>query len=323
MSSKPDPVAEVRSLRSQEDDAHASPELREHIEQDPPGVVHHYTSQHGLLGIVANAEIWATSVNNLNDVREFEHAKSVAVGLIEKRQERETDETVKRHLGYLRHAAQTAGINICVVSWSKKPDDLSQWRAYSGASTGYSVDMSGALLRQFAAAQEFIFAPCVYCADEQARLLNSLIEADLGRNLLKEKGIVEMADRERARFEQYLIEENGGDFGYHMNRYAALFKHNAFASEEEWRLISRPISVHTMRFRPGQSTIVSYFPFSLGEEEEQRAVAQPVIRLASVHVGPCPMPELAQSKVRFLLAKHSPALHRPDVLASNVPYRTW
>jgi hypothetical protein len=108
-----------------------------------------------------------------------------------------------------------------------------------------------------------------------------------------------------------------------MNRYAALFKDQAFANEGEWRLISRPVTVHRMRFRPGQSTIVSYFPFSLRDDDERHAVEQPVIRLESVHIGPCPNPELARSKVRFLLAKHSPGLHHPDVLSSDVPYRTW
>jgi hypothetical protein len=323
MASKPNPTHAVSGPQSQEDDPHPSRELRDHIAQDPPEVVHHYTSQQGLLGIVTNAEIWATSINNLNDAREFEHAKSAAIDLLEQQQKGATDETVKRHLGYLQHAAQSAGINICVASWSTRADDLSQWRAYSGAATGYSVDMSGAALRRFAMAQGFLFAACVYHPEEQTRLLNSLIEADLAKNLLKEKTIAVMADRERAQFEQHLIEENGGDFGYHMNRYAALFKDRSFENEGEWRLISRPISVDRMRFRAGQSTIVSYFPFSLRDDQEQRGVAQPVIHLVSVHVGPCPMPELACSKVRFLLAKHSPTLHHPKIFSSKVPYRTW
>jgi hypothetical protein len=215
MSTKPPQIDAGGGSQPHREYLHATPELRQHIEQDPPKVVHHYTSQLGLLGIITTGEIWATSVNNLNDSREFEHAKSVAIKLIDGQLMLKTDETAKRHLGYLRYAAETAGINICVSSWSTKADDLSQWRAYSGRSgTGYSIDMSGAALRRFAAAQEFIFAPCVYDVQEQERLLSGLIDADLVRNIQEEKKIADIPDRELAEFQQRLIEDNGGDFGY-------------------------------------------------------------------------------------------------------------
>lgn len=295
---------------------HVTEELQEHIDREPPALLCHYTNQHGLLGIVSTGEIWATSVNNLNDRKEFEYAKELAISLISARIESEPDERTKRHLGYLRNAAGNAGINICVSSWSSRIDDLSQWRAYSGAGTGYSVDMKGSALREFAKAQDFILAECIYEKSAQERILRSLIDANLARNVERETEN-SVAD-EHANF---MLEHNGGDFAYHINRYASLFKHPGFAAEDEWRLISKPIDVFRMDFRPGVSTIASHFRFALRDGGERRG--EPTIHIESVHVGPCPEPDLAQAKVRFLLAKHRPVLHHPEVIVSSVPYRTW
>src|SRR5579864_4722465 len=128
---------------------HVTEELQQHIEREPPVLLCHYTNQHGLLGIISTGEIWATSVNNLNDRKEFEYAKELAESLISSRIGNESDEVKKRHLGYLRNAALNAGINICVSSWSSRIDDLSQWRAYSGTGTGYSIALKGSALREF------------------------------------------------------------------------------------------------------------------------------------------------------------------------------
>ncbi len=295
---------------------HVTDELQQHIEREPPALLCHYTNQHGLIGIISTSEIWATSVNDLNDRSEFEYAKELAESLIASRIENEFDERKKRHLGYLRNAVLNAGINICVSSWSSRIDDLSQWRAYSGTGTGYSIDLKGSALREFARAQDVILAACIYNKSMQERVLSSLVDADLSQNIEWETAHPQADDHER-----FMLAQNGRSFAHHINRYASLFKQPGFAAENEWRLISRPIGVSRMDFRPGISTIASHFRFSLRDGGED--IGKPTIRLESVHVGPCPEPELAQRKVRFLLAKYSPPLHHPEVIVSNVPYRTW
>lgn len=295
---------------------HVTDELRQHMEREPPALLCHYTNQHGFLGIISTGEIWATSVSDLNDRSEFEFAKKLAESLIGSRIEDESDDQKKRHLGYLRNAVLNSGINICVSSWSSRIDDLSQWRAYSGTGTGYSIDLKGSTLRELAKAQDFIFAACIYDKGTQERVLGSLIDANLAQNIVWETAHPQPDDHER-----FMLEQNGGSFAYHINRYASLFKHPGFADEHEWRLISKPINVSRMDFRPGISTIASHFRFSLRDGGEHRG--ESTIRLESVHVGPCPEPELAQRKVRFLMAKYSSPLQHPEVMVSNVPFRTW
>lgn len=294
-----------------------SEELQTHISREPPPVVYHYTDQHGLLGIIKTGEVWATTINNLNDTQELEHAARLARVLIEPRLHAESDPTKRRHLGYLYHAAEEVGINICIASWSSIPDDLSQWRAYSRGGTGYSVDVRGKLLRWLANAQDFIFAACVYNEDEQQRLMRSVIEANLASNLANDHGLANDHDGDK----KWLLEQNGGNFGYELSQFGALFKHPKFESEQEWRLISRPTIVHRMEFRAGMSTIVSYYRFPLTDTANTAKQKEPW--LDSVHVGPCPEPELAKRKVGFLLAKYFEGRPRPKVSSSDVPYRTW
>lgn len=295
---------------------HVTAELQQHIEREPPALLCHYTNQHGLLGIISTGEIWATSINNFNDRKEFVYAKELAEDLISSRIENESDAVKKRHLGYLLNAARNAGINICVSSWSSHIDDLSQWRAYSGTGTGYSIDLKGSALREFARAQDFILAACIYDKGTQERVLSSLIDANLAKNIKREAETSPIEADER-----YMLEHNGWDFAYHINRYASLFKDPGFEAEAEWRLISKPIGVSRMNFRPGISTITSHFRFSLRGDSNHRG--EQTIRVESIHVGPCPEPNLAQQKVRFLLAKYSPPLHHPQVTNSAIPYRTW
>lgn len=42
------------------------------------GLLYHYTSQHGLLGILGSQAVWATNTHFLNDPTEFVHALALA-----------------------------------------------------------------------------------------------------------------------------------------------------------------------------------------------------------------------------------------------------
>jgi hypothetical protein len=113
------------------------PEIDAHVSRSPPGLVYHYTDQHGFLGIISIGTMWATSIDALNDSQEFIHGKNLAIKLIEDRLHSETESTRRKQLECLLTAARHAGINICAASWSEVKDRLSQWRAYSRNSTGY------------------------------------------------------------------------------------------------------------------------------------------------------------------------------------------
>src|SRR4051794_36310956 len=86
------------------------------------GILYHYTTQKGLLGIVESAEIWATDVQYLNDASEFNLACKCAVWVINQKIKNEKDSKLKTLLGYIAAAASRASINVSVASFSEQGD---------------------------------------------------------------------------------------------------------------------------------------------------------------------------------------------------------
>jgi hypothetical protein len=98
----------------------------------PDDLLHHYTNQTGLLGIIQTKSIWASKIQYLNDTSEFFHGLSIASQLLTSHEKSASDDSFARHCAALRsHLKRIEGINVFVVSLSASEDLLSQWRAYS------------------------------------------------------------------------------------------------------------------------------------------------------------------------------------------------
>src|SRR5882724_4204960 len=100
--------------------------------QTPPEMLYHYTSQEGLIGILNSRCIWASKVHYMNDSKEFSMALDLARTELNRRLETERDGYVRFRLkDFLYQIGTIENINICVCSFSRRDDSLSQWRAYS------------------------------------------------------------------------------------------------------------------------------------------------------------------------------------------------
>lgn len=273
----------------------------------PRGLLYHYTNQEGLLGIFGSAEIWATQVRYLNDASEFRHAFDLAAEI--------ADEIVRTAAGQRKKLAQQvangirgAGINICVASFSERGDDLSQWRAYSQGGVGYSLGFHYDDLEEAIKTSGWMLTPCIYDPKEQRNLLTKLIETALEENAQADTKFDDEIDS--------LIQEHGGNIGFYLNRYAAIFKNQHFGVEQEWRLISAPMSSaqRLFAFRAGGSTIIPYYRLPLARNEKG------TIKLRKIVVGPGPSSELATAAVRSLVASRRTSV---DVVSSAIPYRNW
>src|SRR3954462_12802743 len=190
----------------------ASRTFQEVLRKKPSGPLYHYTTQPGLLGITNAREIWATQVRYLNDASEFQHAVSIAediaTGMVEK-----APYTTRGYAERLLKGVQeTAGVNICVASFSEVGDDLSQWRAY-GKGSGYSLGFSHAHLSGVAESAGWILAPCIYEDSEQRSLLRSLLEATLIENASPRAGRTAVEDA---------LQYVGGNISSYLTRYAAI-----------------------------------------------------------------------------------------------------
>jgi hypothetical protein len=272
------------------------------------GLLYHYTSQRGLLGILNTGEIWATDMRYLNDSSEFRVACDCAVQIIHERVRREKDPERKEALEELGRGAQRAGINVSVASFSAKGDLLSQWRAYGGSS-GYSVGFEYDALKMAAdaAAAEgasWLIGPCIYDSEQHIKVMAEIVN-DAFEKLLAL----------RAAKKRYPV---GGSMAYYLNRYAGLFKDRSFSEESEWRLISRPLNsaLPGYSYREGPSYIVPYFKFPLARLPDGH------LRLKEIIVGPTPHPDLATSAVESLLASKD-LDQLVQVKKSQIPYRNW
>jgi hypothetical protein len=101
-----------------------------------PNIVYHYTNSPGLLGIVQSRAIWATSIEYLNDAKEFSYARDLAEDVIRQLPEQGESE-VSSHLRrcLLEGIREPRANKVFVTSFSKFGDRLSQWRGY-GAQIG-------------------------------------------------------------------------------------------------------------------------------------------------------------------------------------------
>ena len=119
-------------------------------------LLYHYTDQRGLIGILGDKKIWATNIRYLNDTQEgriifsllFDELSSrsnagplfEALG-INKDEDSPHDEVVDEAILSRGLAVSTwvTSQSVFVTSFSARGDSLSQWRAYSGRSGGYSL----------------------------------------------------------------------------------------------------------------------------------------------------------------------------------------
>jgi hypothetical protein len=139
--------------------------LNDVLSERPDGLLYHYTTQTGLLGIIGRKQIWATHTQYLNDSREFSHALQVVRDELEAYRSSHQAEVDMENIaihgtplpfelgshhgnvdrileGMIQNvdtSARCESINVCVASFSENGDSLSQWRAYAQSAVSASA----------------------------------------------------------------------------------------------------------------------------------------------------------------------------------------
>jgi hypothetical protein len=278
---------------------------KEILTRTPPDILYHYTTQSGLLGIIKSKEIWATHTQYLNDEREFRHALSVIKLELSKMREEPANHDKLDLLAQMEEGiAGVESMNVCVCSFSAAGDILSQWRAYGGGASGFSIGFSGAFLRAVSEREQFWLVPCLYEESQQRDLMRRLLE-----------DILEEDAQNRAKG-KVTHQPPGGNLTAYLVRYAPILKHSSFAEEREWRIISRPLPCTHERFgyRAGRSMLTPYYRILLSGENL-------VFQVEEIIVGPTPNLTQSRRAVQGLLAKHK--LKGTKVRNTAVPYRNW
>ena len=265
--------------------------------------IYHYTSLDGLKGILESGEIWATDIRFLNDTSEATHG----VNSIRRH--------IEEYIAAQRHS-DTFGADVLelwnriewkqrsfVACFSKKDDDLSQWRAYGRM--GYSIGFDRAALERNGLNPPIVKFCDLHYSDEMLKnevweLLTELERVMNGRTLGRAPGSP--------------LSHLYSDLIYYVSRMMELisrYKDEAFKDEAEVRALhlSNEKDAGPM-IRESSLGPTPYITLSVGSE------SQSVIRTIRL----CPTPHAAEAEVGVLdlLRLHKV---RADVLRSRIPFR--
>jgi hypothetical protein len=288
-----------------------SPAFAEHLQQPMPEFLYHYTNQDGLLGIVSSGSLWATRMTYLNDATEYalplriirerlsdelqnkemEPAPSTAIDTVRTNR---INQRKERAAAFCRLTTEM-NCNICVTSFCKTGDLLSQWRGYAGGGYGYSLGFIPSKLKTIACDSGFILGKCIYDPDLQKQIIAEGVEYLLTKPASPK---VEATD-----------------YFWYVMTCAAFFKDPSFEQEQEWRLVSHDAVRVILKacFRKGKSMIIPYISIPINSAEN--------LAIDHVFVGPCQHMELSRESVDDMLFRNEIA--DVTVKPSSIPFRDW
>jgi hypothetical protein len=254
-----------------------------------PDLLFHYTTATGLMGIVEKNQLWATSLEYMNDASELTLAIEKVVPLLRARGLEGLANNITPGLmaldpDYLQR------ITVCAVCFSTEGDLLSQWRAYGASGSGYALGFRGPQLAQVAQRKGWQLAKCLYKDDEHEQALSALVDKAI-QQVESGAGFVNALQQ----FWTWLLQA------------AVLIKHKGFREEQEWRLVSVKIGMRDMRYRVGQSMLIPYETMDFDKE-----------LLSVLRVGPQRHQNLAVAALREYMSCKAHDL----VEGSVIPFRT-
>ena len=275
--------------------------------------MYHYTTVHGLFGIVRAGAVWASHVRYMNDVAEVAHGRQVAIETLGRLASKARFGEFRR---ILRLAAErimhTDAPNYFVASFSMLDDDLTQWRAYGrdrGITIGFDLSTPDG--------QRHFHLPVVtiYRDHEKTGLIIFRV-----RKYFDE--FIKDLEFYNNKLPDWTWDARARSLAKKLQFEFIRFKHRSFASEREIRLVisdrqrdrSRPDG-HRVR----GSFIVPYYKTTEIWRRDGVEIEPPKLPISSVTVGPMPDKNLCASSVRDFLEFHGydPALVR----VSELPYR--
>ncbi len=261
-------------------------------DQSPPEILYHYTTQEALLKIFEGRKceqeeerkyvLRATKIQYMNDASELVAPLKIADEILAERDRRkDVTEEEKGMIQALRSFIDIGkDVNVCSVSFSGEPDDLSQWRAYGGDGSGYAIGFDRAQLEAHAAAKKCKLRKCEYEPKRQRKVIESTISVLIKSALL------------RSEFPPHTID--AGSLYEELVQVALMMKSKPFAKEHEWRIVSAGLcSYLNCHFRHDKSKMIPYWHFPLD-----------LTIIRRIFIGPTQDPMLAKKAVEGLLLRN-------------------
>lgn len=247
------------------------------------------------MGILETRKLWATHARFLNDAMELEYAFDFIGKILASYPPRDVFSRATKRLAEPKPA-------FFMACFCEADDLLSQWRAYTGNATGYSLGF-----------------------DTRSLPTDHLVQV-LYEPAAQEAEVRSVVD-ESLRDSYYTEEFRGFALEAALLRLSARLKHPSFEEEREWRLVYYLEDEHSgldftsfrASFRPGKQFVIPYMELDLptkdGLWDDQ------VLHLASVRFGPCANPSEACYSLRWLLWRYGYADTDTAICGSQAPLR--
>lgn len=280
--------------------------VQEDPDSDPP-LLHHYTSGHGLLGILDSGDVHCTNVLFMNDASEMDYGRALARQVVDDSREK-VPPLLAPYLARISRMLEMPDFQYFVSCFCEKADLLSQWRAYGMQSGGYSIGFAAADLRE--------------ALPEYSELVRVIYDPAVQREALRRALARYLSTAETCcahyaahqRLEDALTRwANAAANG--LGRLVARMKSQAFEEEHEWRVIIIRFSFDTghVQFRVAPNGIVvPYLPWRF-RKEGVKAVRQ-------VRHSPAVNPTLALASLGVLLTNLG--YRDVKIVGSAIPLRT-
>lgn len=294
---------------------------RHHIGQlgnRPIPRLHHYTSGSALINIVNSGCLWATQISCLNDSKEAQYAVDLLSAEIQKELTSATmakEKVILEEMQKLVSGTDTSSAGTFVFCFSAREDDLSQWRAYGGGESCFSIEFDVHQMLAALPINSATLAPCEYDPTRQETFIKDIVRC------AKMFSSAEYDVQPKGQRSCW-VEEFVAYYLWNVSFFAPILKHPAFKDEEEWRIVHwlRPEDVERLRFQHRQSMISRHLPIYFSEPREDGYRPLPI---KSVMVGPSRHRAISRIGVGDLLAsKKYPQAVVQAVKTTSTPFRT-
>lgn len=282
-----------------------------------PKYLYHYTSQTGLLGIIKTGKLWMTDILYLNDSSEFLHTIELIKSEITERRlslpprkgmltsELTKEDIINNKINDVFDRIEESlnsnlkyfnGLTGYVFSFSKKRDDINQWRGYCPKEGGFCIGFDTKKLEsKIKNKSGYKIDKCTYGSNENDNKVKRLFD--------KIYEIFSSDENIESILMIYLIG---------MILMSSFIKRESFSTEFEYRIFHHGRT--EIKHREGKSMLIPYIEGNILDKDGK-------LPISKIIVGPTPHPEISMMSVDSLLK--SEGYKGVDVTKSKIPYRSW
>lgn len=295
------------------------------IEVLKKGIIYHYTSVEGVLGILDKSEFWVTKSDFLNDISEINYTFDLFEENFLNKIKNENVRTrmisqFHSELDKDRALYNKALLGTYIISFSTNQDNLLLWSEFAGKmgyNLGFNIEyLKDEFNRKSVKDEKYLLklhGKVIYNKEEQIRLLGNRIDWKLisdssDKNMNSLENLNESISDE-------IIEDFISGIFFHCLYYSMFFKDSKFEQEEEYRFIfqashnSKKVSINKeMNFRVKEGALCPFVkvPFKC------------LNSLESITIGPKNNIDIAKKGLENYCRNKE---INPKILKSNIPLR--